>query len=61
MSKILDFIVFHWKKFAWGGTGCAVSTLGSQLDKPYSTWCFIVAAVCGIFAANDRPQRDDDQ
>ena len=60
MKKTISFCLFHWRKFAWGGTGAALATLGSQLDKPFSEWCFITAAVCSIIAANDRPQKGED-
>ena len=57
--KAFHFCCFHWRKFAWGGTSAAIGTLGSQLDKPFSQWCFVAAAVCAIIAANDRPNQED--
>jgi hypothetical protein len=56
MKRAFSFCLFHWRKFAWGGTGVAISTLGTQLDKPYASWCYVAACLCGIIAANDRPE-----
>ena len=58
MKRALGFCQFHWRKFAWGGAGAAIATLGGQVDKPFSTACFVVACLCTIIAANDRPKGD---
>lgn len=56
MKKGLHYFLFHWKKVAWGSTGVALSTLGTQLDGGCSKACFVLAAVCAILAANDHPK-----
>lgn len=42
----------------WLAIGAPLETLGTQLDKPYSTGCFVVGAFCiilgGMYHVNER-------
>lgn len=62
---MIDLSEFH-KKMAqtpWLAIGAPIGTLGTQIDKPASTLCFVIAAfatiIYGIYHVAERHDPDE--
>ncbi len=47
-----------WHPSVWAGFAGVLTSTGAELEKPYSTCCFIVSALCSAVAIIIRTPQD---